>query len=67
MDNFIRNYLDNTNPKKDEVSCTIDTGCTNTLVPLIFAKEYGKRLNKTSTAVVGGRSYEVTVYSLDNV
>ena len=51
----------------NEVPCIIDTGCTNTLIPMSFAKEHGKRLNKTSTVLVGGRSYKVTAYSFDNV
>jgi hypothetical protein len=40
------------------IPCIIDTGCINTLVPLSFAKKYGKAYKNKAEIVVGGRKYE---------
>ena len=45
----------------------VDTGCINTLVPLSFAKKYGRGYKNKSEITVGGRKYEATAYIFDNV
>ena len=45
----------------------IDTACSTTLVPLMFAKKHGTKLNHKGEIVVGGYSYDATLYLFSNV
>jgi len=52
---------------KEDIECIIDTACSTTLIPLEIAKKFGKRINHTSSVVVGGYTYSATLYMIDNV
>ena len=45
----------------------IDTACSTTLVPLNWAKMYGKPSEIMQSVTVGGHTYQATLYRLDNV
>ncbi|MCL1996203.1 MAG: retropepsin-like domain-containing protein [Defluviitaleaceae bacterium] len=48
------------------VECIIDTASSNTLVPLKFAEDYGKKLNHSAKVIVAGNTYEATLYLFEN-
>jgi hypothetical protein len=49
------------------ISCIVDTGCINTLVPLIIAKKYGIPTNIRQGATISKKSYETRAYIFSNV
>lgn len=53
--------------KAKSAEAIIDTACSTTLVPLLFAKKHGTKLNHKGEVVVGGHSYDATLYLFSDV
>jgi len=45
----------------------IDTACSTTLMPLIIANKHGRPTSHKQKVTVGGRTYDATLYRVDNV
>ena len=67
LNRFVIRLNANTHQKTHTTTAILDTACSTTLVPLRYAKQCGKRLNHSSTIIVGGKSYSATLYLFENV
>jgi hypothetical protein len=55
--------------KKDfeEVTIFLDTGCFNTLIPRLFAKQWGRSLGFKMNYSLGGSLIEAEAFSIDKI
>ena len=56
-----------TEKRKAEREAIIDTACSTTLVPLSIAKQFGTKHGNSATVIVGGGTYNSTLYTFENI
>ena len=55
--NILNRYVCAISFKDDRIiNCIIDSACSTTLVPLTYARRYGKKLNHTADVTVAGNT-----------
>jgi len=65
--NILNRYVCEIYVKGDPLPCIIDTASANTLIPLKFAKQYGKKLKHTADVTVAGNTYKSTLYLFNDI
>ena len=51
----------------NKINCIIDTACSTSLIPLIFAKQHGEKLEHTADVTVAGNTYKAILYRFSDL
>ena len=52
---------------RDVLPCIIDTGCSTTMIDIVFAKRFGERLADTHAINMGNKKYMAQAYRLYSI